>query len=230
MTSTPPVSLKHRLRAWLIRFRTGTNVSMQGHGHRLCIAGARLFGCKVEVEGHGNTLMIHPQARLWETNIKLTGDNLTCTIGDHCVLRGITVIVEDSHSRLLIKRCVSGTGCRLLAGEGGLVEIGEDCMMSVGADVRNTDGHSVVDLASGARINPAADVRLGDHVWLGLGAKILKGVRIGEHSIAAAGSVVVADVPSNTIVAGVPARPIRSGITWERARLPTQAREWNVNV
>lgn len=77
--------------------------------------------------------------------------------------------------------------------------------------------------ATGERINPAADVILGDHVWVGLKVQVLKGVRVGEHSILAAGCVVIRDVPAHTIVAGVPAKPIRSGITWARARLPVHA-------
>ncbi len=223
-------SFASRLRARLIRFWTGTTVRVRGHGHRVSIDGARLFSVTIEITGRRNELTIHPDARLWGANIKLMGDDVSCTIGDHCRLRGASLIVEDNASRLVIKRCTSGTGCRILAGEGRAVEIGEDCMISVGADIRNTDGHSVIELASGERTNPAADIYVSDHAWIGLGAQVLKGVRIGEHSIAAAGCVVVKDVPPNTIVAGVPARPIRSGITWERERLTIKTVERTAEV
>jgi acetyltransferase-like isoleucine patch superfamily enzyme len=46
--------------------------------------------------------------------------------------------------------------------------------------------------------------------WIGAGATILPGVTIGENSVVAAGSVVSRDVPSNTVVAGVPARVVKS--------------------
>lgn len=47
-------------------------------------------------------------------------------------------------------------------------------------------------------------------VWIGCGVRIMPGVTIGERSIVAAGSVVVRDVPKNSIVGGVPARFIKS--------------------
>ena|SRR5579859_6864330 len=55
----------------------------------------------------------------------------------------------------------------------------------------------------------SAPVVLEDHVWVGAGAIILAGVRIGERSVVAAGAVVAADVPAYSVVAGVPAHVIK---------------------
>lgn len=46
-------------------------------------------------------------------------------------------------------------------------------------------------------------------VWIGSNSTILQGVTVGDNAIIAAGSVVTKDVPANTIVGGVPAKPIR---------------------
>jgi acetyltransferase-like isoleucine patch superfamily enzyme len=196
---------------------------MRGEGHRVELADALLHGVAIDISGRGNRLVIGRNTRMWGASIKIRGRNLQCIIGDSCRLRETRFVVEDDSSRLIVKSESSGTGCTLLAGEGGTVEIGRDCMMSVAADIRNTDGHSIVDAATGARINPAADVILDDHVWVGLKVQVLKGVHIGGHSILAAGSVVIRDVPAHTIVAGIPAREMRSGITWRRERLPVSA-------
>ncbi len=56
------------------------------------------------------------------------------------------------------------------------------------------------------------DTFIGDCCFIGAGSIILPGVRIGDHCIIGAGSVVTADVPDNSLVAGNPARVLRSGI------------------
>lgn len=56
------------------------------------------------------------------------------------------------------------------------------------------------------------DTRIGKNCFIGARSIILPGVTIGDGSIVAAGSVVTKDVPPSTIVAGNPAKPIRSGI------------------
>lgn len=48
------------------------------------------------------------------------------------------------------------------------------------------------------------------NAWIGAGATILPGVTIGENSVVAAGAVVSRDVPANTVVAGVPAKVVKS--------------------
>jgi acetyltransferase-like isoleucine patch superfamily enzyme len=77
----------------------------------------------------------------------------------------------------------------------------------------------------GRKSNPGlerdADVSIGDNVWIGARSIILKGVVIGENALVGAGSVVTHSVPPNTLVAGNPARivktyteaaPVESGI------------------
>ena len=58
-----------------------------------------------------------------------------------------------------------------------------------------------------------ADVFIGDNCFIGSKAIILPGVRIGNEVIVGAGSVVTKDIPSNCIVAGNPARIIKTGVS-----------------
>lgn len=62
------------------------------------------------------------------------------------------------------------------------------------------------------RHSDSKEIVIEDNVWIGKDSKILKGVRIGKNSIVAMGSVVTSNVPENSIVAGNPARVVKSNI------------------
>lgn len=93
----------------------------------------------------------------------------------------------------------------------GHASIGQNCLISQGVSLIGSN-HSV-DLNRPMIQQPSRKDRLGfiieDDVWIGTNSTILPGVRIGKGSIVAAGSVVTKDIPSNVIVAGVPARIVR---------------------
>jgi sugar O-acyltransferase (sialic acid O-acetyltransferase NeuD family) len=65
-----------------------------------------------------------------------------------------------------------------------------------------------VHVAPGARL--AGHVRVGSGAWIGIGATIIDKITIGKHSIIGAGSVVIRNIPADVVVAGVPARRIRT--------------------
>ena len=52
-------------------------------------------------------------------------------------------------------------------------------------------------------------VKIGRNVWIATNCTILKGVTIGDNSIIAAGSVVIGNIPANTVAGGVPARVLK---------------------
>jgi maltose O-acetyltransferase len=56
---------------------------------------------------------------------------------------------------------------------------------------------------------PSAPIVIGENVWVGAHVIVMSGVTVGDDSCIGAGSVVTADVPPRTLVAGVPARVIR---------------------
>ena len=93
------------------------------------------------------------------------------------------------------------------------VRIGKHCFLASKVAVHDFDGHPIdADRRRTGQPTPPEGVRrivIGDDVWIGTGAIILKGVRIGARSIVGAGSVVTRDVPPDTIVAGNPARVVK---------------------
>jgi acetyltransferase-like isoleucine patch superfamily enzyme len=99
----------------------------------------------------------------------------------------------------------------LIDGLGGL-KIGRGCNISSGAQVLS---HSTVRRCLTERAYPAVDYRsteLGEFVFVGANAVILMGCKVGHHSVIAAGAVVRegTEIPPYSLVAGVPARIVRS--------------------
>ena len=101
--------------------------------------------------------------------------------------------------------CLMSPGSRISASDE--VVLGDAVMMANGAYITDSDWHGIYDrIDRDERVTP---VRIGNNVWLGDHAKVLKGVTIGENSVVAAGAVVTKDVPANVIVAGNPAKVVR---------------------
>ncbi len=133
----------------------------------------------------------------------------------------VKVNVACSHGLVFFGRDFTSVGSHwLLEGDGRKMVIGDDCMLSWEIFVRNYDSHAIFDVETLDIINLPKDVRIGPHCWIGQRAAITKGVRIGYGSIIAIASVVTSDLPEFCAAAGVPARVLRTGVTWSRARNP----------
>lgn len=92
--------------------------------------------------------------------------------------------------------------------DGNYVRIGDNVWIAPNVGIYAA-GHplDVEDRIGGEEY--AFPVTIGDNVWIGGGVTIIGGVTIGKNAVVAAGSVVIRDVPPDTLVAGNPARVIR---------------------
>lgn len=80
---------------------------------------------------------------------------------------------------------------------------------------------------SSCRIKTQGDIIIGNDVWIGYETLIMSGVTIGDGAIIGARAVVTKDVPPYTIVAGVPAKPIRRRFHDEVIETLQSAQWWN---
>lgn len=140
--------------------------------------------------------------------------------------QGITLddgVTIDEYATLKCKGSIRSQGKGIIIGMntslglrnflhgGGGIRIGKDCL--IGPDVRIFSlNHNFVNTVMPIRLQgeSGSEVIIEDNVWIGAGTTILPGVRIGSGSIVGAGSVVTKNFGMNSVVAGVPARLIKS--------------------
>lgn len=91
------------------------------------------------------------------------------------------------------------------------ISIGKGTVIAKGVSLRDSDNH---ELFYDGYVQ-TAPIIIGENCWIGMGACILKGVNIGDGAVIAAGAVVTKDVPENCLVAGVPAKVVKTNVKWE---------------
>lgn len=102
------------------------------------------------------------------------------------------------------KNVFFNTGCSFQ--DRGGISIGDNALIGMNVMI-STLSHGMT--LKDRNTTYASSVTIGDNVWVGSGASILPGVTIGNNSIVAAGAVVSKNVPEDTVVAGVPAKPMK---------------------
>jgi acetyltransferase-like isoleucine patch superfamily enzyme len=109
---------------------------------------------------------------------------------------------------LIGDKTVLGQECTISAYQH--VSIGEQCIVADRVMMIDFD-HNVAEVERPIRLQGIykRDVRVGNNVWIGYGAQILRGATVGDNAIIGASAVVTKDVPANAVVAGAPARVIR---------------------
>jgi acetyltransferase-like isoleucine patch superfamily enzyme len=104
------------------------------------------------------------------------------------------------------------------------ITIGKRVFIAGGATIADSDFHPLTPAArlfDTVALSPAGDrarrpkidarpVQIGDDVWIGYNATILKGVSIGSGAVIAPGAIVIADVPEGSTVSGNPARVVET--------------------
>jgi acetyltransferase-like isoleucine patch superfamily enzyme len=161
------------------------------------------------VVGHGRLLLGQrfPRGRYFQSDIKLLEDSTLELRGGFLISTGFTISINE--------------GARLVLGSGyvnmhaaidcySTITIGDEVAISERVVIRDSDNHRIGDQER------SAPIHIGDRVWIGLNAVILKGVTIGDGAVVAAGAVVTRDVPPGSLVGGVPAKVIKEGIRWQQ--------------
>ena len=148
--------------------------------------------------------------------LQVSGEG-TLKIGSHCLIASrsknyqntispVSISLMEKDTNIKVGNFVELIGCFIRIRYG--LEIGDRCIITPDVKIIDHD-HLISPHKRKLKEYPGNKIKIGNDVWVGYNAIILKGVTIGNGAIVAAGSVVTKDVKSNTIVGGVPAKEIK---------------------
>ncbi len=128
------------------------------------------------------------------------------TIGKRCFVRG-GLLIQESFRLLLGDDVFINAGCCFDLS--APIVIGSRTQVAYQVTLM-TGGHAIGTHDSRAGAHCPEPIHIGEGVWIGARAIVLPGVTIGAGAVVAAGALVTKDVPADTLVAGVPAKQIRT--------------------
>lgn len=170
-------------------------IVVRGKNNVVRIEDAHHAGAANFVLAGGARLTIESRVVFFHLGIHLLAEGATTTIGAGSGFNGSSVITVHERAN---------------------VAFGAGCLIASDVVIAASDVHKIFDVETGERLNEAGDITLGERVWVSHRATLLKNTSLGDDSVVGASSVVSSAFPPNSLVAGVPARLIRSGIRWER--------------
>lgn len=181
----------------------------------------KIEGLILILKGNNNYIKFEmPIQFIANTIIQIGNDNVEVIIEKNCILKAMLI------------RCCWGESQKLFIGEGTTMTsnghimldenasciINKDCMFSGNLQLWPTDGHSILDKTTKEILNLLkGPVTIGEHCWIGQGVRITKNARIPNNTIVGCGAVVTkAFTEENTIIAGNPAKIIKTNVEWDR--------------
>lgn len=168
----------------------------------------------VYVNGNDNDIRIGSGCMLSNTSIFVSGNNNRIIVSDKVRFLGPCKIVLQGNAELVLG-CNSGIRGVEFNLKRARIQVGELCMFSYGIVLRNHDSHRIIDTSTDQVINQPKDIVLGNHVWIGQNATILKGANVGDNSVIGFGSVVTSSCEPGSVLAGVPAKVVRHNVNWD---------------
>lgn len=177
-----------------------------------------LKNSKIVFAGQGNILFCEPGVVIQSSLIRFRGNNSLIMLGKTKHPCKVDFTIYNNNTLAVGRDNYFNGKLHIIVSEERMVFIGDGCLFSFGIWMRTADPHLVYDASTRERMNPSKDIVVGDHVWIGQDAMILKGSSLGSGCIVGAKAVVAGKrVNSNSSWAGNPAKLIRDGLFWDGA-------------
>lgn len=178
----------------------------------------------ISVVGKNNKIVI-PGSVNGSIIISVFGDNNNVCLGENIYAGKLDIAVGQNH-----KNFGPVHDCKVQIGDGSSFEstqiiiknsyaklvIGKRCMFAFNVTLYHTDSHPIFDLASGKIINKVKTMDIGNHVWIGANATVLKNTYISDDCVIGWGSVISGKFDTkHCVIAGSPGKVVKENITWD---------------
>jgi len=200
-------------------FMAGTQRNISGLGNKIENKGV-LKKVKFTIQGNHNLIQIAEGTTIEDVEINVIGNNHRLIVGKNShIVKGEIWFEDDNCSIEIGQACFFKSPHIAVTEPGSFIKIGNNTGIGKDVEIRTGDSHSIIDLETKKRINYAQNIEIGDMVWIGVRAMIFKGVKISNNVIVSANAIVTSDVPSNVVVAGVPAKVVKTNVDWKWERI-----------
>lgn len=136
-------------------------------------------------------------------------DNAYLELGDNVVIQDFAWFpLTKPNPKVIIGNDVVIGRYNIIGGK-NLIKIGNYCRLGSFVQILDTSHNFKKDILIKDQQAVIGETIIGNDVWIGVGAKILMGVTIGDGAVIGANAVVTKDIPSNAIAVGIPARVIK---------------------
>lgn len=144
------------------------------------------------------------------TGVKVLGGG-NITLGDDVSILGDATLAAIGGVLQIGDRVAMNRHVHIDASQAGRIQVGSCVLIGPNVVLRASDhSHERTDIPIRDQGHTGGWIHVEEGVWLAANVVVTRNVRVGAHSIVAAGAVVVEDVPPFSVVAGVPARVLRS--------------------
>lgn len=179
---------------------------------------------KVQISGVGNLIILEEPIFFRNSTIQINSNNNIIKISPTKRLVILNVCITDGNNQSLVigKDFSCGKTSILMHEEFSHISFGEDCMLSADILILNSDCHHI-SFGDKENINISSGIFVGNHVWIGRGASLFKNARLGDGCILGAFSVLSKGFSkANCVIAGNPAKIIKSNVFWSRESVSKQ--------
>lgn len=193
---------------------------ISGANNKIKIDAQIIWRSSIYVSGENNSICIDDSSLIRKLHIRIVGDNNHIYIGNGCYVKeGIIWIEGDRNTCNIGHHTTIESAEFYLTEKNTTINSGDDCMLADTIIFRTGDSHSILDVNDNI-LNPAGNISIGDHVWIGQGVTVLKNSAVGPGCVIGTRSVVNKEFKEgNLIIAGIPAKEVKAGIRWVRERL-----------